>query len=98
MKLTEKLAPCPFCGAEDRDDNAIQESAIVCRIVKTPIGKRGYEVECICGGKGPRSLDHAEAVAKWNHRPQRAAGFYDGMSQEQRDGFRDMMRRRMGGE
>lgn len=64
----ETLKPCPFCGGDESTDSAVQEPAIVVRMVSAPIGVHAHEVECICGAKGARALNWADAVASWNRR------------------------------
>lgn len=64
----QNLKPCPFCGGTDSVDNAVQEAKVVNRQVPTPLRKRGWEVQCECGAKGPRSLDYHESAALWNNR------------------------------
>lgn len=66
--MSTTLRPCPMCGRDDSEDNAIQDAAVVLRHVPTPLGRRAYEVSCVCGVIGPRFIESDKAIAAWNRR------------------------------
>jgi hypothetical protein len=59
---------CPFCGADDSEDNAVQEAGVFLRWVKSAIGGRAFRIECRCGASGPVEADPEIAKVKWNKR------------------------------
>lgn len=62
-----EVKPCPFCGATDSEDNAVQEAGVVCTSFKSPVGL-AWRVECNCGAHGAADLDYFKAIQKWNRR------------------------------
>jgi len=65
---SETLEPCPMCGRDDSENNAIQQAAVNVSSVKSAIGGRAYQVECVCGTRGPVMAGAEEAVTAWNRR------------------------------
>lgn len=66
--MSENLLPCPFCGHDASEDNAIQEAGVYLTEFKSVIGKRAYHVKCVCGVTGAADLDPMKAMAAWNRR------------------------------
>lgn len=62
------LEPCPGCGRDGREDNAIQMAAVSLASFKSAAGGYAFRVECACGFQGPSSLNGNKAIAAWNRR------------------------------
>ena len=59
VKIDIELAPCPFCGEEDRVELGRDYTQV----------DGDYMVFCLeCAAQGPHDLNETQAVMKWNAR------------------------------